>query len=503
MNLLLKLSISFVFVACVWINFAVDADIPCAARECPGQSVVCVCNETYNDEIVREPVPLGQFVSYTSSKCGLRFYKATGVFRQTSQCACVGVELTLFPEEVFQQIEGFGGSVTDAAGINWLSLPVKLRHCMIDSYFGPKGIEYNMIRVPIGGSDFSTHPYTLNDLPDCDITLSNFSLTAEDYLLKLPMLKLARDASASKAQVLATTWSPPVWMKTNNNITGRNGYLKEEYYQCYADYHSKFIDSYTAEGIPIWGVTTTNEPMNAVKEQVPFNTLGWLPQQMGKWIAKNLGPTIRKRHSDVKIICADDQLYNLPIYVTMLGLECPEAMQYIDGVGVHWYGNYMTAPSLYRYISKCNPDKFIIATEACSGYKTNDVILGSWDRAMDYISDIIMDLSYNLVGWIDWNLCLNEQGGPNWVGNFVDSPIIVLNNKKEFVKQPMFYAMGHFSKWIPKGSYRINIKVKQTPGLEQIAFRTPEENIVVVLHNKNSAAITVTVVWESCKLLRL
>lgn len=88
------------------------------------------------------------------------------------------------------------------------------------------------------------------------------------------------------------------------------------------------------------------------------------------------------------------------------------------------------------------------------------------------------------MGWIDWNLCLDEQGGPNWAGNFVDAPIIVLNNQKEFVKQPMFYAMGHFSKWIPRGCYRINIKVKQTPGLEQIAFRTPDENIVVVLHNK-------------------
>ncbi|RVE40426.1 hypothetical protein evm_014924 [Chilo suppressalis] len=122
-----------------------------------------------------------------------------------------------------------------------------------------------------------------------------------------------------------------------------------------------------------------------------------------------------------------------------------------------------------------------------SGFDTQKVILGSWDRAKSYITDILQDLNYNVVGWIDWNLCLNAQGGPNWVENFVDSPIIVFPENKEFVKQPMFYALGHFSKFLPRGSQRIKVNQRTPPRsspVDNVAFLTTRNTVVVILYNE-------------------
>ncbi|XP_023943786.2 lysosomal acid glucosylceramidase [Bicyclus anynana] len=478
----------FIFMFIVSYTKPLWADKPCAARQIEDESVVCVCNSSYCDDIIREHPADGTYVVYTSSKSGLRFQKRISQWSDGELSRRLTLELD--PTKQYQTIEGFGGSVTDSAAINWKSLLPVLQDSLIESYFGENGLEYNMVRTPIGGADFSIRTYAYNELPLNDASLTNFTYTPEDIIYKIPMFRSIMNVAKTPVHTVATTWSPPVWMKTNNNYSGFSQ-LKPEYYQTYANYHLKFIELYTSAGIPIWAITTTNEPINGILALAPFNSLGWTVKNMGKWISDNLGPTIRNSiFQSVKIITGDDQRVTVPYWFNMLVTFTPEALNYIDGLGVHYYTDKFVPPAVFETVTLTHPDKFILATEACEGsfpWQSRKVILGSWDRAKAYILDILQDLNYNLVGWIDWNLCLDMQGGPNWSNNFVDSPIIVDKNRQEFLKQPMFYAMGHFAKFIPRGSVRIHMSEKHggilPSSIYKIAFFTPKNTIIVNIYN--------------------
>ncbi|XP_050667055.1 lysosomal acid glucosylceramidase-like isoform X2 [Leptidea sinapis] len=329
-------------------------DKPCAAKNISGQSVVCVCNATYCDELHRSLPTKQTFYVYTTSESGLRFKKVAHTFKD--ECVnCNQIDLVLDLKRTYQKIQGFGGAVTDAAGINWKSLNTALRKLLTKSYYSKAGLEYNMARVPIGGCDFSTHPYAYNELPVNDKYLSNFTLSPEDYKYRI------------------------------------------------------------------------------VKKY-------------------------------------------------------PKALKYIDGIAVHYYSDGKFAPHILDEVAKTHPEKFILCTEASEGtfnWEKSDIALGSWRRAKTYIRDIIKDMNHHIVGWLDWNLCLNPQGGPNWANNYVDSPIAVFADKQEFYKEPMYYALAHFTKFIPRNSIRIKVK-SSTKSVESVAFLTPRNTVVLVLFNDNN-----------------
>ncbi|CAG5024561.1 unnamed protein product [Parnassius apollo] len=477
-----------------FVNFINSAsDKPCLARRISGRSVICVCNCTYCDDITREMPANGSYVTYTTSEAGTRFQKIIGTFQTLDHS--LGICRTSFvinPMKTYQAVEGFGGAVTDAAAINWKSLPEVMQKYLIDSYFSFKGLEYNMLRVPVGGCDFSTYPYAYNEQPENDPKLSNYSLTYEDYNYKIPMIKEISKVATSPVHIVASTWSPPIWMKTNHNFSGINQ-LKQEYFETYALYHYKFLEKYAAQGINIWAITTTNEPINGLFGYVKFNSLGWSVEKMGEWIVNNLGPMIRNSvFKNIKILTCDDQRFTIPLYFSELISKYPKALDYIDGIGVHFYADKIIPPVVLYAVSKTYPDKIILATEACQGsapWQSEKVELGSWRRAISYITDILEDLNHNVAGWIDWNLCLNMEGGPNWAKNYADSAVIVNAEKNEFYKQPIFYAMGHFSKFIKRGSRRIEIREKKlcfTGSVKNVAFLTPDGTVVVVFLNEGS-----------------
>ncbi|CAH2051960.1 unnamed protein product, partial [Iphiclides podalirius] len=485
----MKYSITISSLLILYIVSPGSLDKPCAARQVSGRSVLCVCNSTYCDEVERQRPDKNGFIAYTTSKAGSRFRKNVGYFQPTNnQLKCCKTTLTIDPTEKHQKVEGFGGAVTDAAAINWKSMPEELQQHLINSYFSVKGLEYNMLRVPIGGCDFSTHPYAYNELPENDYKLSNYSLTTEDNKYKIPMIEAINKVATSPVHIVATTWSPPVWMKTNHKFSGF-GQLKQEFYDAYALYHYKFIEKYEEAGIKIWAITTTNEPINGYFGIAPFNSLGWSIYKMGEWIVNNLGPTIRNsKYRDVKILTGDDQRFTIPFWFNVMLRKHPKALEYIDGVGVHYYADKFVPPAVLYAVSKTHPDKIVLATEACEGsfpWQKEKVELGSWTRAITYVADILEDLNYNVVGWIDWNLCLDTRGGPNWAANFVDSAIIV--NNTEFYKQPMFYAVGHFSKFIKRGAARISVSEEKsflTGSLKHTAFQNPDGHIVLVVLNE-------------------
>ncbi|XP_061706347.1 lysosomal acid glucosylceramidase-like isoform X1 [Cydia pomonella] len=485
-------------------------DLPCRARDVgiAGRSIVCVCDATYCDTITREEPAPGTFVAYTSSDAGQRFEKSFGVIETVSNSeenvpdvespeqlededeeedSLRRVVFRLYTIVRYQYIEGFGGSITDAAAINWRKLSDAAQINFINSYFSSTGLEYNLIRVPIGGADFSTHPYTYNEEPWYDHELSNFTLTSEDYFYKLPMIKRSQAVATDEVKITASTWSPPVWMKTNERITGF-GTVKPEFYQAYADYHIRFMEEYEKAEVKIWAITTSNEPINGYLGVlfVNFNSVGWSPRNLGRWVANNLGPTVRNsRFNDTLILAVDDQRYNLPYYLLGMEREDPKSIEYIDGASIHYYGNFIP-PIIMTAIQNRYPDKILLSTEACEGampWDREKVAIGSWDRAHKYTRSILQDLNNYVVGWIDWNLCLDPEGGPNWAHNYVDAPILVYGDQDEFIKQPMFYAMGHFSKFIPRGSRRIQSSQRTIVTLQNAAFLKPDGNIVMVLQN--------------------
>lgn len=496
-----------------------------------GNKIVCVCNEKNCDNFVfKWPKNSGQVKLVTSTRAGLRFDVKDGETLTTTTTTtsesnesdnndadCPKADdnnsenkimchrhISVNLKQEKQSILGWGGAFTDSSGINIFSLNKGMDEKLIESYYGKHGLQYNFGRVPIGGSDFSARNYTYDDtlknVPDYE--LKNWSLTKEDHEYKIKAILKAKqfvegndENNERVLKLFASPWSPPAWMKTSNSLV--RGFLidDDKIYKSYAEYLMKFFDSYKKEaGIEFWGSTIQNEPITAMLPNYFFNSLEFDNEQMVKFVGKYLGPALKalnKTKDNFNLMVGDDTvqalLHQAPAVLTDL-----EAEKYITGVALHWYGNNATN---YKDITKVfnlvkDKIKFLFSTEACTGWRPTEkhVDFGSWQRGEEYANDIIEDLENWSSGWIDWNLALDMEGGPNWANNFVDSPILVDKSKNEFYKQPMYYALGHFSRFFKADSKVVTTKLDGTKALmNTIAVYKKDTNHVVV-NILNSAA---------------
>lgn len=411
-------------------------------------SVVCECNSTYCDSVGSVTLPkLGQYFSYLSSQAGSRLDPGHGRFQVNSTGA--GLRLTILTGQRYQRIRGFGGAMTDAAAINILSLSPGAQDQLLRQYFSEEGIGYTVVRVPMASCDFSTRLYTYADT-EGDFHLEKFTLAPEDVNMKIPLLLRAQAMSPRPLSLLASAWSAPAWMKTNGALVGK-GSLKGEpggrEYKTWADYYIRFLREYAKHNLTFWAVTTGNEPSAGHITNYSFQALGFTAEQQRDWVVLDLGPALHASsfpHTHVLIL--DDNRLLLPYWAKVV-LSDVQAARYIHGVAVHWYmdGLVPAEPSLGA-THQSYPEYYLFGTEACSGWSGLDrgVKLGHWGRAETYAHDILEDLNHHVVGWTDWNLALDPTGGPNWVKNFVDSPVIVDAKLNVFYKQPSFYAMAHF-----------------------------------------------------------
>lgn len=258
------------------------------------------------------------------------------------------------------------------------------------AYFGRNGSRYNLGRVPVGGADFSTRPYTLDDIPG-DMTLSNFSLALEDMLYKIPYMKRALELNP-QLRFIAGSWTAPPWMKKNGRYTGLFGELKKIYYQTYANYLVKFLEAYKNMKLPMWAISTGNEPLDGWLPLFNINDMGWLPGCQAEWLVNNFGPAIRESASnETKILALDDQRFLLPWWIDIM-YKTKHVDKYIDGIAVHWYTDNLAPPIFLDKTHRRFQDKFIINTEACitpTPWDPTPVRLGNWHRAELYMRDII------------------------------------------------------------------------------------------------------------------
>ncbi|CAK8681572.1 unnamed protein product [Clavelina lepadiformis] len=496
----MRIDKNILFYLClIIIKTSADSDAPCISRDYGHGSVVCVCNATYCDTVVStRPVPFQSVSIYSSTKSGSRFdFGVQKLFGLSPSINTNPTVITLDFEKRYQMIKGFGGAVTDAATINMMSLSAKTRENLLRSYFGVKGIEYNIGRVPIASCDYSTHEYTYLDTPN-DFNLTTFALAKEDMDYKIPILKHIYNITAKPISLYASSWSAPAWMKTNDNEIGR-GWLKgqagDEYHKTWAKYYTKFFDEYKKHGFEFWGMTVQNEPSNGLLTSCSWQCLGFTAETERDFIKTDLGPEMHNAgYEKIKIMILDDQRMFLPTWPKIVFGD-KEAEKYVSGVGVHWYWNWLVGPTVLADTHNAFPDKFILATEACNKDSPGPD-LGSWDDGVKYSNDILDNLNNWAVGWVDWNMCLDINGGPNWAKNYDDSPIIANATADEFYKQPMFYHLGHFSKFLPEGSVRIHSSANTEGPLKFVAAVTPSKQTVLVVLNPSSDEIPITVMGK-------
>ena len=404
------------------------------------------------------------------------------------------------PKLQFQQIIGFGGSFTGSSAYVLSKLNKEKRDEVIRAYFSSTGADYSLMRSQIGGSDFSVNSYAYDNTPG-DKDLNDFSIK-EDMNYLIPLIKDAQKVSKNGFKIIASPWTAPKWMKDNNAWYG--GSLKPEYYNTWALYISKYIKAYEKEGIPIWGITPENEPLG---NDAHWDSMIFTPEQMLQLIKNNLGPQFEKDKLNTKILIYDQNRDEVKEWADVI-LSDPAAAKYIWGTAVHWYSSTISwYPEVLNELHEKFPDKHIIHTEGCID---NDVPVWQDDKwywsklATDwgyewasekdkplhpmykpvfrYARDIIGGLNSWFAGWIDWNIVLDDKGGPNHARNWAIAPVIVKPETDEVYYTPLYYTLCHFSKYIRPGAYRIGVNsgVKE---LMVTACLNPDKSIAVEIFN--------------------
>lgn len=392
-------------------------------------------------------------------------FKDFGQPQETQPCIFID------PTHTFQTFIGIGGAITDAAAETFYKLPRDVQQKILQAYYdSTKGIGYTLARTNIGSCDFSSESYSY--VADGDSSLKTFSV-AHDEKFKIPLIKAATKEAGGKLTLFASPWSPPAWMKDNHSLL-HGGHLLPRFYQSWADYFVRFIDAYKKEGIRVWAVTVQNEPMASQT----WESCIYTADMERDFVKNDLGPTFRKNGLDTRIIIWDhnrDMMYQRASTV----LNDPEAAKYVWGVGFHWYV-HNDFDNVQR-VHEAFPDKHLLFTEACN-YPFDMSKIGDWNWGEKYGLSMVHDFNNGTEGWTDWNILLNQQGGPNHVGNYCYAPIHADTRTGKLYFMNAYYYIGHFSKFIRPGARRI-ISSSTVDSLQTTAFINPDGKIAVVVLN--------------------
>lgn len=384
----------------------------------------------------------------------------------------------------FQRIEGFGGAFTEAAAATCMALSPAQQEEVIRAYFDPvHGHGYTLCRTHMNSCDFATGNYACAEVAD-DWELKHFNIDRDRQSL-LPLIKMAQRIADPSFRLFVSPWSPPAWMKTTG-IMNEGGKLRPECRDVWALHYVKFIEAYRAEGVPVWGITVQNEPGSKQR----WDSCEYTAEEERDFVRDHLGPALEKAGlSDVKIIVWDHNR-NLLYERVKPVFEDVRAARYVWGAGVHWYvadcfGNLQAVHDRW-------PDKALLFTEGC---QEGGPHIGAWEIGERYGRSIIHDLNHWAAGWVDWNLMLNEEGGPNHVGNFCSAPVLADRTTGRIIYQSSYYYIGHFSRFIRPGAQRI-IAAVTVDDLEATAAVNPDGSIVVVAMNRTSATRPFTLRYE-------
>lgn len=416
------------------------------------------------------------------------------------------VTIRLMPEQRFQTITGFGGSFTESSA--WLlnQLSPENRDSILHAYFGNDGARYSLTRTHINSCDFSLSNYSYAPVSG-DRKLEHFSID-EDRDDIIPMIKDAMAISEDGFKIISSPWTAPPWMKDNHDWVG--GKLLPKYYDTWALFFSKYIRAYANEGIDIWGVTVENEPLGNGNN---WESMHYTPQEMADFVKNHLGPQLKSDEHQTKILAYDQNRGEELIHWAETIYGDKAAAKYLDGFAIHWYAStYDWFPKSLNITHDLAPEKHLIETEGCvdaevphwnddAWYWSKEATDWGWDWAPEdqkylhpkyvpvfrYARDMIGCLNNWVDGWVDWNMVLDRQGGPNWFENWCVAPVIVDPEQDEVYFTPLYYTMAQFSRYIRPGAKRIAFE-NTSDKLMVTAAQNPDDSIVVMVLNMGNQA---------------
>lgn len=387
------------------------------------------------------------------------------------------------PSKKFQTMLGIGGALTDASAETYAKLPKDKQEELIRAYYDKeKGIGYTLARTNMNSCDFSSSSYTY--VSDNDKALNTFSIK-HDMQYRMPFIKDAIKAAGGKLNLFISPWSPPAWMKDNNDML-HGGKLKPEFFQSWANYFVKYIKAYEKNGIPVWGLSVQNEPMAIQK----WESCIFTATEEKDFLKNFLGPTLQKEQLGNKKVIIWDHNRDLMNQRASEILNDKEAAKYVWGLGFHWYENWRGGEQLYdnvRHAKELFPNLNLIFTEGCLSPFTT-VGLKDWKLGESYGCSMINDFNNGTVGWTDWNVLLDETGGPNHVQNFCFAPIHADTRTGKLTYTNEYYYIGHFSKFIQPGARRISCSSSRN-SLLTTAFLNTDGKIAVVVMNSGNTKI--------------
>jgi glucosylceramidase len=402
-------------------------------------------------------------------------------------------EISVFvnPAVTFQTLLGIGGAITDASAETFARLSEDKQNELIKAYYDKAdGIGYTMARTNIHSCDFSSGSYTY--VADGDKDLKTFSIE-HDKAFRIPLIKRAIEAADNKLLLFASPWSPPAFMKDNNDML-HGGKLLPEYYTAWATYYTKFIEEYEKEGIPVWGISVQNEPM-AVQT---WESCIYTAEEERDFLKNYLGPVMEQSgHGDKKIIVWDHNRDMINHRASTI-FNDSVASEYAWGIGFHWYETWTGSDPMFGNVAKVNeayPSKNILFTEGCNGPFTPEKI-NDWANGEVYGRSVINDFNAGAVGWLDWNILLDETGGPNHVGNFCFAPVHADTRTGELIYTPAYFYLGHFSKFIRPNAKRVNTTSSRSQ-LLSVTFKNEDGKMVTVVMNPGDQPITYNLIIDA------
>jgi glucosylceramidase len=421
------------------------------------------------------------------------------------------VLININPEKKFQTITGFGGSFTEASAHLLTKISKTNREKILNAYFSENGANYSLTRTTIASCDFSLKNYTYAKVEN-DLALEHFTIE-DDKADIIPMILDAKAISKEGFNIIASPWSCPPWMKDNKSYVG--GKLLPEFNDTFALYFSKYLEAYKKEGIDIWGVTVINEPHGNGNN---WESTLFSPEEMTLFVQNHLGPKLeRDGWEDIKVLGYDQNRAGLQEWVDAMYKD-EKTSKYFAGTAIHWYeSTYEVFPEALQYAHNKAPNKYLIQTEACvdsevphwqddAWYWKKEATDWGWDWASEkdkylhpkyapvnrYAEDIIGCLNNQVDGWVDWNMVLDRQGGPNWFKNWCVAPVIVDAENDEVYFTPLYYVMAHFSKFMRPGAIKIGCNVNNKD-LKVTAVQNPDESIALVIFNPTTTKYTIEI----------
>lgn len=385
--------------------------------------------------------------------------------------------INIYPQMEYQKLEGFGGAVTDSAGYVFSLLNEEQKSEMVNQYFNVENMAYNQVRIPIDSCDFSLEHYEADSDPD-DTEFQKFSFArVEKYIL--PLLDAAEKAYGGKLDIMLSPWSTPAYMKTTGE-RNHGGKLKPEYRKRWAEYICRYIEEYRNRGYHVTKLTMQNEP----KAVQTWDSCIYTAEEQKEFLRDYLWPSL-KAHGldDIGIYLWDHNKER--VFEWAETIIDTETTSMIRGMAFHWYsGDHFEA---LRMIREKYPDKQLLLSEACieySKFSADDYL----NNAQKYAHDMMGNLNEGMNTFLDWNLILNEKGGPNHVGNFCDAPYLFDRDSKELKESNILGYLWHFTHFLEPGAVRIGVS-RYTDKLEVTAFEK-DDKITFVILNRTDEELT-------------